>query len=173
MLSLPLLVLIVLSCVCMAYGRRSRHALATQHPLSQFRSSFPSDAFGMLSSRDFWKDVEDVLTSASSAGFFPIDTREDKETYTIYCDLPGVDKKDISISVEKDELTIVALKKGLEDAGEDVLCRRSERPCGEMRRTVALPDNIVKEKIQAESKDGVLIVTIPKKEKVVHSVEIK
>ena len=161
-------------------------AARNRRSLSYYGKSPVGDAIiSMLSSpRDFWGDIEEIFSSSpvpfsqqqSSTNYFPIDTKEDKESFTVICDLPGVEKKNIKLTVEQNQLTISAVKQETlkdDEGGESVVCRRRERPAGELKRTLVLPDNILKDKIEAESKDGVLVIKIPKKEKTVHTVLVK
>ena len=92
------------------------------------------------------------------------DAKETNHTYQIVCDLPGIDKKDISLSIKNNELTISAKRiVGTEEDG--VIYRRIERQGGEVMRTIVLPDDCEASQIAAESKDGVLTVSIPKLQK--------
>lgn len=93
------------------------------------------------------------------------DVKETNTTYEISCDLPGVHKSDISLGLKDNELTISAVRDIVSQEG-GVIYRRQERQNGEVSRTVILPDDCEKDKITAESKDGVLVVTIPKVPKV-------
>lgn len=94
------------------------------------------------------------------------DAKETNTTYEIFCDLPGVAKKDISLGLKNNELTISAIR-DIISKDDGVIYRRQERQNGEVSRTVILPDDCEKERISAETKDGVLVVTIPKSPKVV------
>ena len=91
----------------------------------------------------------------------PFDARETNTTFEIHCDLPGVEKKDISLSLKNNELTISANRKDLA-LEEGATFRRTERLHGDISRTIVLPENIEKDKIVAETKDGVLSIIIPK-----------
>lgn len=88
------------------------------------------------------------------------DAKESNTTYEIIFDLPGVAKKDISLSLKDNELSITASR--VTDKDEGVVYRRVERISGEMSRNIVLPDDCEKDKIEAESKDGVLVIKIPK-----------
>lgn len=90
-----------------------------------------------------------------------MDTKETKTSYELQIDLPGVEKKDIVINMEGDLLTITAEKKGMEK-DDDHEFKRVERFTGTMTRTISLPDNTDKDKVQADFTNGVLHVTIPK-----------
>lgn len=92
------------------------------------------------------------------------DAKETKTTYQIVCDLPGIDKRDIILSIKNNELTISA-KRNVGADEDGVIYRRMERQGGEVTRTIVLPDDCEPSQVAAESKDGVLTVSIPKLQK--------
>ncbi|KAK6252397.1 hypothetical protein QUC31_014117 [Theobroma cacao] len=71
-------------------------------------------------------------------------------------DMPGMNKDDVKVWVEEKMLVVKAEKKG-EEEGE-----WSAKSYGRYNSGIALPENVVFEKIKAEVKDGVLYITIPK-----------
>ena len=79
--------------------------------------------------------------------------------------MPGVEEKDIDISLHEDILTIKGEKKD-EKEEKDAKGNRyySERRYGSFSRSVVLPSNVDIENIGANLKDGVLTITLPKKE---------
>lgn len=105
-----------------------------------------------------------VAVEDHSQPTLPFDARETNTTYQILCDLPGIEKKDISLSIKNNELTISAKRNvGTEEDG--MVYRRVERLGGEVVRAIVLPEDCEASKIAAESKDGVLTVSIPKLQK--------
>ncbi len=78
-------------------------------------------------------------------------------------DIPGMNKKDIEVNIEGKTLIIRGEKK-LEDEMQDKGFLRSERFFGYFERALALTDDVDSNKIKAEYKDGVLSLTIAKKE---------
>lgn len=86
----------------------------------------------------------------------------DKE-YTIRADLPEVKREDIDINVENGIVTLKGERR-VEKSSEDEKEHRRETFYGSFSRSFALPDNVDQSKISAESKDGVLIVHLPKVE---------
>ena len=104
-----------------------------------------------------------------------VDVTEDNENLYVEADIPGVDKKDVKVSVVGDILTISGeKKKELKDENKNYY--RLERTSGSFSRSFTLPAEIHTDKIGAEFKDGVLKVTLPKTEeaKVVEKqIEIK
>ncbi len=94
-----------------------------------------------------------------------IDIIENADNYTVICDLPGVDPKDLEVSVEGEVLTIKGEKK-YEKKDKDAKYFRNELWEGSFQRTLSLPVGVDTEKVDATLKDGVLTVVLPKKEEV-------
>jgi len=90
-----------------------------------------------------------------------VDVREDDREYTMEVELPGLTEKDIEVKVENDLFTVSSKKE--EDKKEDkkgyVL---RERRRFEFSRCFSLPDEVDKEKINAEFKNGLLKLVLPK-----------
>jgi HSP20 family protein len=118
-------------------------------------------------------DVGDMLKVLSDAGIqdmlcpwkptthpLAFDAKETNGSYELIFDVPGVDKTDISLAVKDNELQVVASR--VSDKKEGAVYRRVERVSGELSRNIVLPDDCETNNITAESKNGVLIVTIPK-----------
>lgn len=107
-------------------------------------------------------DNSNIATSHWSPA---VDIKEEDSKYVILADIPGVDPKDIEITMEAGVLTI----KG-ERADEKVSSgngyKRVERAHGTFYRRFSLPDTADADKIEAKGKDGVLAIVIPKQEKV-------
>ncbi len=92
-----------------------------------------------------------------------IDVVEDKDGFTVLCDLPGVKLENLDISVTQDVLTIKGEKKENENKSK---VYRKETWEGSFQRTLALPTSVDGSKVEASFKDGVLKVTLPKREEV-------
>lgn len=108
------------------------------------------------------------------SGWAPqVDVEETGDAIVIHADLPGMDKKDIEISVENRELTIRGERKQETDEKKSNF-HRVERTYGSFRRSFALPANVLADKVEATYKDGVLEVSVPKAEAVKpKAIEIK
>ena len=91
-----------------------------------------------------------------------VDILSTKTGYQIDLELPGVKKEDISIDFDKGVLNITANKKALEIEGAKKV--HAEREFGSLTRTFELPTNVETDKVEAVLNDGVLTLTIPKKE---------
>lgn len=92
-----------------------------------------------------------------------LDVVEDDDTFTVYMDLPGVEEKDVDVSIASNVLTIKGTKQ-LPELGEDVKIYRQEEWEGSFQRTLSLPHGVDTQKVQARMKNGVLTVTLPKRE---------
>ena len=107
-------------------------------------------------------DNSDVVTSHWKPS---VDIKEEADRFVIYADLPGVDPKEIEITMEEGVLT---LKGGRSEETRDERegYKRVERVSGNFYRRFSLPDTADAERIEAEGKNGVLQITLPKHEKV-------
>lgn len=95
-----------------------------------------------------------------------VDVVENEKEIKVSAELPGMDEKDIELSLTKDSLTIRGEKKEeKEDKGKDYY--RMERSYGSFVRTVPLPVEVDEDKVEASFKKGLLTVTLPKTEKAV------
>jgi HSP20 family protein len=94
-----------------------------------------------------------------------INVEEDNNHYEVTAELPGIDKDAIGIELKGDALTITGEKK-LEDEKKETNFHLCERVYGNFARTIRLPKHVDREKIEAEYKDGVLTLVIPKVEEV-------
>jgi len=94
-----------------------------------------------------------------------VDIREEPERFVLTADVPGVDSKDIDVTMEN-EMLIIKGERNWADEEHRENYKRVERAYGTFYRRFSLPDTADPEGIKAKCKDGVLEVTIPKQEKV-------
>ena len=94
-----------------------------------------------------------------------VDIKEEDNRFLIRADIPGVDPKDIEITMEEGVLTIKGERTSEKDEKREDY-RRVERSRGTFYRRFSLPDTADAEKIVATGKDGVLELVIPKHDKV-------
>ncbi len=94
-----------------------------------------------------------------------VDLVEEEDNFLVSCDLPGVNKDDLDISVSGNALTIKGEKKDSREEKEGRYYRR-ETWSGSFQRTITLPETVDPNRIDAEMKNGVLTVTLPKREEV-------
>ena len=94
-----------------------------------------------------------------------IDLIEKKDSYVVRAELPGVARENIDITFEKNVLTVSGQKAStIEAKDEELRVFAAERVSGSFSRSLRMPDYIDGEKIEADYKDGVLTITIPKAE---------
>ncbi|MCL4720352.1 MAG: Hsp20/alpha crystallin family protein [Gammaproteobacteria bacterium] len=96
-----------------------------------------------------WRPVANISETASE--------------YLIKAELPEVQKKDIDVSVHEGVITIRGERR-LTNRTDDEKHHRIESFYGTFARSFSLPGDVDESKIQAESKDGVLVVHLPKTE---------
>ena len=118
-----------------------------------------SNGFGTLP----WRSLGNIERLWPRTGFVSLamDVTEDDKAYTLNAELPGMDEKDISVSVKGGVLIVEGEKRQeKEEKGKDTYL--SERSFGAFRRTFNLPDDVDAEKVKAQFAKGVLNVTLPK-----------
>ncbi|WP_162175148.1 Hsp20/alpha crystallin family protein [Fodinicurvata fenggangensis] len=129
----------------------------------------------------FWRDMErmfdDFLSRSNFSGgeeesaapralMPPMDVREEDDAYEILADMPGVNAKELEVSLSNGMLHIVGRPKPKETKEEkNGQILRYERSHGWFERSFTLPPEVDAEKIKAELKDGVLHLSLPKSEK--------
>ena len=92
-----------------------------------------------------------------------VDVIEAPDRFVVECELPGMDQKDIDVTIASGVLTIKGEKKGPDGAkGRKVF--RDETWQGSFQKTLSLPLNVEPDKVEAGYADGVLRITVPKSE---------
>jgi HSP20 family protein len=127
----------------------------------------PTDEFGLSRSL---RDFDDVVRSffgelpvASQPWTPPVDVAETEHELIVKADLPEVKPEDIEVKVENGTLTMKG-KREFEKKDETKGYHRIERSYGSFVRAFTLPETIDPEKIDAAYNNGVLTVTLAKKE---------
>jgi len=92
-----------------------------------------------------------------------IDIYDSKDSLVVKADLPGLSKDEIDVSIQDNVLTISGEKKRESKVTENDFLR-TERFYGSFHRAVTLPAEVDRSKVQANFRDGVLELTLPKKE---------
>ena len=90
------------------------------------------------------------------------DIYETEEGYLMFFDIPGVEKNDLNLKVEKDTLLLTA--ECTKKAGEGYQCLRDEMIYSGFRRSFHLGNSVDTEKIEAEYANGTLKLILPKRE---------
>lgn len=103
---------------------------------------------------------------SGTAEFWPrVNVSETDKELQVTAELPGVEEKDIEVTVSRDTLTIRGEKKSEIDEKKDDkgrTFRRVERSYGSFERSMTLPFDVDTDKVQATFKNGVLTLTLPK-----------
>ncbi|MBI5404449.1 MAG: Hsp20/alpha crystallin family protein [Ignavibacteriae bacterium] len=121
-----------------------------------------NDTFKSLFNSPFFTRDE-VLDKSS---FTPrVRITEDKDNFFLNLEMPGIPKEEVKIALEDNTLTISGMKKH-QNKTEDTNLIMNEIFYGEFSRSFNLSEDIKKDNIDAEFKDGLLIITLPKKEEV-------
>jgi HSP20 family protein len=140
--------------------KQKKEGLMAKNELSLFKNFDPFEVIE--------KEFDDLWTVPffkvpSIAKVAPLDISEDENNYYIDADLPGFKKDNVSISIDKGILTIKAQME--KDEKKDTKKYHSrERVSQSVTRSISLPENVDTQKIAAKYENGVLKLTLPKKE---------
>ena len=106
-------------------------------------------------------------SSGVTADWVPsVDINEFDEKFQLFVDVPGVDPKDVEITLEGGMLTITGERfPQAEKSDENIIRRRTERGSGRFYRRFLLPDTVDADKVKAVDRHGVLEILIPKQAK--------
>ena len=140
------------------------------------RASYPeaTSEFDSLNLLERFQDDWDRLFGWSrypeASGLFDrsvspsVDVVETESEVVLWADMPGLDKKDLELSVAANVLTLKGEKKSPAKPEKDKdRVYRDETWAGSFHRSLSLPDSVDSEKVTAEFRDGVLKVTLAKK----------
>jgi len=120
-------------------------------------SRWPTRSFFRPSDLDSMFRLLDVPAANSAP---PVHITQDEDKFVLRAELPGMKPEEISISAEKNLLTISGNRSIVRD--KKIVYRRRERIGGAFERTFVLPHPFDLEKIEAGYTDGILTVTLPK-----------
>lgn len=106
-------------------------------------------------------------SSGVTADWVPsVDINEFEDRFQLFVDVPGVDPKDVEITLESGVLTITGQRfLQAEKSDENVVRRRTERGNGRFYRRFILPETVDAEKVRATDRHGTLEISIPKQAK--------
>lgn len=93
----------------------------------------------------------------------PVDVYEDEKSVVLSAELPGVKAKDVHVEVHEGVLTLRAERKMEQEDKRDGY-HRVERSYGKIERSFRMPETVDPEKVDADLSDGVLKVTLTKRE---------
>jgi len=137
------------------------------------RNSPVSTAWPMLLDNLFNRDAfkEGNLNFYDASTSTPaVNIKENPDSYALEVAAPGMEKKDFKVELDNDVLTITAEKSTETSDSDEGVYSRKEFSYQSLRRSFTFPQDIVdKERIEAKYKDGILHITIPKKENFIRS----
>lgn len=121
------------------------------------------DPFEVMRDLMRWDPFAEMTPTVGTAAFVPsFDVKETKDAYVFTADLPGVKESDVDLSLTGNRLTISG-KREEEKKEQDERWYAYERSYGAFSRSFTLPEGVDAEHVQAELKEGVLRVNVPKK----------
>lgn len=127
--------------------------LALQSEVNKLFGSFFGDTLPSL-----WRSSEHMFDISPA-----LDVTETDKEIRVTAEVPGLDSKDLQVSISDKYITISG-NKSEEKKEEKQGYFHQERSYGEFQRVVALPENVNGEKAEASITKGLLVVTVPKKE---------
>jgi len=135
-------------------------ALMRSNPLLAELSGMRNRLNRLFSQDEFWS----YDTHAGANEWIPaVDIIESEREITIKAELPGVEPKDVSISLANNVLTL----KGHRESEKEVRKEnyyRMERATGAFGRSFTIPASIDSDRVTADFKNGLLTITLPKQE---------
>ncbi len=134
-----------------------------------YRTLFPRDIFSELDrlQRDMQQAFEfsPSIRGLARGGFPGLNVGQTAKSVEVYAFVPGLDPADIDIQLEKGVLTIAGERQASMPAKNDeATVHIDERFSGRFRRVVALPDDINPDAVDARYRDGVLHISIQRRE---------
>jgi len=103
---------------------------------------------------------DEVLTTSNFAP--PVDVYEDEHHISLKIEVPGIDEKDINVSIENNTLTVRGERRFEKDEKEENF-HRVERMYGSFTRSFTLPNTVDPEQVSAHYEKGVLKIGLAKK----------
>jgi len=103
---------------------------------------------------------DDALTTSNFAP--PVDVYEDEHNITLNVEVPGIDEKDINVSIENNTLTVCGERRFEKDEKEENF-HRVERMYGSFTRSFTLPNTVDPEQVIAHYEKGLLKIRLAKK----------
>ena len=138
-----------------------------------FRRFLPAERQGAMETPQRPRSMFDLMEDLWRAPFestlgqmeYPaVNISEDDRHITVEAELPGMESKDIDISLQNNMLVLQGEKK-FEDEQNQGNYQRIERSYGSFSRTIPLSSSVDEDNVKASFKNGILTVTLPKQEK--------
>ncbi len=113
----------------------------------------------------FFNETNDALNNVETANFFKptVDVKETETAFELDFSLAGMEKEDVKIELKENRLTVSGEHK-VEKEDKTAKYHRIENKYGSFSRSFLLPDNVKNDAIEANFKNGVLNISIPKTE---------
>ena len=118
--------------------------------------------FDELMSKSFPTFLDEVGVSFNKGAYPKVNVYEHDDKISIVAEIPGLDKKNVSVDVEDQVLTISGDKHGFDDSGAKCITRELKQ--SSFKRSFNLGEHLDGEDVTASFKDGLLSIAIPKKE---------
>ena len=136
-------------------------------PLSSYRSGGMEDQFGRMFEnmfQDFFAPLTQGRWAGEDVGLPRLDVTETEKTFEVKAEMPGVKKEDVNVSIDGQRVTIEGecQQANEQRQGEQVVY--SERSTRKYQRSFTLPTEVDDTSAQARLEDGVLLLSLPKKQ---------
>ena len=118
--------------------------------------------FDELMLKTFPTFQEEVGVSFNQGAYPKVNVYEHDDKISIVAEIPGLDKKNVSVDVEDQVLTISGDKHGFDDSGGKCITRELKQ--SSFKRSFNLGDHLDGDDVSAQFKDGMLSISIPKRE---------
>ncbi len=125
--------------------------------------SISKSAFRPFYMPSFFEDEFFPVFNTRKDSMPAVNIREDEKSFMLDLAVPGIDKKDLKIDIDEDVLIVSSETKEESEDNRDGY-RRKEFSYSSFCRSFQIPENVNKEKIEANYKDGILTVSLPKAE---------
>lgn len=110
-----------------------------------------------------WERMSDGFMQRRAPAFPALNVWSNADGVLVTAEIPGIAPDAIDISIVDKSLTLQGTREA-DDLGEEVTTHRQERGYGAFNRTLTLPYNIEQDQVEATFKNGVLTITLPRKE---------
>lgn len=146
----------------------AQHSLAPWRRSALSPSPFAGSPWGRLQDQfnrlfeDFWRDFDEGEPLPAAYVTPQMDVTEEDDAWRIAAEIPGVDEKDIELTVSDGVLTLAGEKK-VDSEKKEKNWHMHERAYGSFRRSLRLPPGADLDKISAKFQNGVLEITVPKR----------
>ena len=126
------------------------------NPFSELRDPFADDHLKGFAMRPVYRMLE-------GEPLMRLDLLEDDKNFFVKAEIPGVNKDDIKVSVDGNQVSVSAEVRKEKEQKEGTKLIRCERYYGSVSRTFTLDESVDQEAAQAKYENGVLQLTLPKK----------